>query len=93
MKLSDAKVRKAEIRSKPYKLADGGGLHVLIHSNGSKYWRFGYRFGGKARILAIGKYPEVSIEEAREERAAAAKLIRDNKDPSSAKQSDRHLAA
>jgi len=38
-KLSEAKVRNAKGKEKPYKLADGGGLYLLVNQNNAKYWR------------------------------------------------------
>ena len=35
-------------------LADGGGLYLLVKSNGSKHWRLKYRFLGKEKLLALG---------------------------------------
>lgn len=48
---------------------------LLVHPNGSKYWRLRYRFGGKEKMLALGKYPEVSLEDARSRRDDACKLL------------------
>ncbi len=55
---------------------------LLVHSNGSKYWRLRYRFGGKEKMLALGKYPEVSLADARARRDEARKLIANDVDPS-----------
>lgn len=54
MALSDVKVRKAKPEAKAYKLTDGDGMVLLVHPNGSKYWRLRYRFGGKEKMLALG---------------------------------------
>lgn len=54
MPLSDAKIRNAKPQAKSYKLTDGEGMFLLVHPNGSKYWRLKYRFGGRERILALG---------------------------------------
>ena len=62
--LSDARVRSAKRATKPYKLYDGGGLFLLVHPNGSRYWRLKYLFDGKERLFAIGVYPEVTLAEA-----------------------------
>ncbi|WP_120633318.1 Arm DNA-binding domain-containing protein [Ruegeria sp. EL01] len=43
MALSDLKIRKAQPKPKPYKLADAGGLFVLVKPNGSKLWQQKYR--------------------------------------------------
>ena len=66
MALSDVRVRSAKPEAKAYKLTDGDGMVLLVHPNGSKYWRLRYRFGGKEKMLALGKYPEVSLADARE---------------------------
>nr|WP_321162941.1 Arm DNA-binding domain-containing protein [Micavibrio aeruginosavorus] len=57
MKLTNNDCKYAEVREKPYKLADGGGLYLLVKSNGSKHWRLKYRFLGKEKLLALGPYP------------------------------------
>lgn len=44
MALTDLKVRTAKPADKQYKLTDGGGMHLLVHPNGSKYWRLQYRY-------------------------------------------------
>ena len=72
--LSDAKIRRAKPRGKSYKLYDGAGLFLLIHPNGSRYWRLKYRSAGKERLFAAGVYPEVSLSEARVRAAHARQL-------------------
>ncbi|ENW9111810.1 tyrosine-type recombinase/integrase [Escherichia coli] len=82
MALSDVKVRSAKPEAKAYKLTDGEGMVLLVHPNGSKYWRLRYRFGGKEKMLALGKYPEVSLVDARGRRDEARKLLANGVDPS-----------
>lgn len=82
MALSDVKVRSAKPEEKAYKLTDGDGMVLLVHPNGSKYWRLRYRFGGKEKMLALGKYPEVSLADARARRDEARKLLANGVDPS-----------
>ncbi len=79
--LSDAKIRRSQSGAKPYKLFDGAGLFLLVHPNGSRYWRLKYRLAGKERLLAIGVYPEISLAEARDQALNARRLIREGKDP------------
>lgn len=50
---------------KPIKKSDGGGLFILVEVNGSKLWRFGYRHKGKQKLLAGGRFPDVSLLAAR----------------------------
>lgn len=90
MALTDAKVRTAKPLEKPYKLSDERGLFLLVASNGSKYWRFKYRFAGKEKLLAFGVYPDVSLTEAREKRDAARKLLTNETDPGLVKQLTKH---
>lgn len=81
MALTDAKIRAAKPDEKPYKLADSGNMFLLVHPNGSRYWRLRYRHLGKEKTLALGQYPEVSLSEARDKRDEARKLISDGIDP------------
>ncbi len=74
-----------EPTDKPYPLPDGGGLYLLVNPDGSKYWRMQCRFAGKARLLAFGKYPEVTLADARDARNAAKKQINAGVDPAQAK--------
>lgn len=81
MALTDAKILAAKPDEKSYKLADANNMFLLVHPNGSKYWRLRYRHLGKEKTLALGQYPEVSLSEAREKRDEARKLISDGIDP------------
>jgi len=83
--LTDAAVRKAEKREKPYKLADAGGLYLYVTTSGSKSWRMKFRLHGKEKLLTFGPYPDVKLSEARERRDAARRQIRENVDPSGAR--------
>lgn len=80
--LSDVQIRKAKSKDHPYKLADGGGLHLHIAPTGTKSWRLKYRIAGKEKLLSFGRYPETSLAAAREHRDAAKKILRNGKDPS-----------
>ncbi|HGM5324261.1 TPA: tyrosine-type recombinase/integrase [Serratia marcescens] len=81
MALTDAKIRAAKPDQKPYKITDSGNMFLLVHPNGSRYWRLRYRFLGKEKTLALGQYPEVSLSEAREKRDEARKLVSQGIDP------------
>ncbi|EKC2494909.1 integrase arm-type DNA-binding domain-containing protein [Salmonella enterica] len=91
MALTDAKIRAAKPDEKPYKLADSGNMFLLVHPNGSRYWRLRYRFQGKERTLALGVYPDVSLSDAREKRDAARKLIAEGIDPCEQKRANKSL--
>ncbi len=65
MALTDTKIKNAKVRDKQYKLTDGNGLYLLVTPSGGKLWRFDYRFEGKRKTQAMGKYPEIPLSEAR----------------------------
>jgi integrase len=83
MALTDTAVRNAkpDPGGKPYSMADARGLSLLVQPNGGKWWRLRYRFGGKAKMLSLGIYPDTGLKEARERRDAARKLLADGVDP------------
>ncbi|MBL5883720.1 tyrosine-type recombinase/integrase [Lelliottia aquatilis] len=81
MALTDIKVRTAKPDTKEYSLADGDGMSLLVHPNGSKYWRFRFRFGGKQHLMAFGVYPETSLADARQKREEARRLVAAGIDP------------
>jgi hypothetical protein len=54
---------------------------LLVKPNGSKYWRFRFRFGGKQHLMAFGVYPEISLADARKKREEARKLVAAGIDP------------
>ena len=82
MSLSDTAIKNAKPNpDKPYKMQDEKGMYVLINSNGSKYFRYNYRFAGKRKTLALGTYPEISLKQAREKRNEAKRQILESIDP------------
>lgn len=81
MKLNARQVETAKPKEKPYKMADGGGLYLLVKTNGSRYWRLKYRIDGKEKLLALGVYPDVSLADARAKRDEARRGIAGGIDP------------
>jgi len=53
--------------------SDGGGLTFTLSANGTASWIFRYRIAGRPKELTIGRYPDISLMEAR--RIAAAKRV------------------
>ncbi|MDD5388685.1 MAG: integrase arm-type DNA-binding domain-containing protein [Gallionellaceae bacterium] len=81
MALTDTAIRAAKPTEKPVKLADGGGLYLLLNPNGSRWWRLDYRYGGKRKTLSMGVYPDVSLKDARARRDEARKQLAADIDP------------
>ena len=79
--LTDTRVKTAKAQEKPYKLTDERGLQLMVSPNGSKIWQLRYRFEGKERTASLGKYPEVSLAEAREGRDRMRKQVANDIDP------------
>lgn len=89
MKLNARQVDTAKPKDKPYKLADGGGLYLLVNRNGARYWRLKYRVAGKEKLLALGVYPDVTLADARAKRDEAKRGIAGGIDPSEAKREEK----
>jgi integrase len=81
MALTDTEIRRSKPTERPYKLSNGGGLHLLITQAGGKLWRWKYRFDGAEKLMALGRYPEVALADARERRDAARKRLANGIDP------------
>ncbi|MDM3622988.1 tyrosine-type recombinase/integrase [Proteus mirabilis] len=89
MKLTDMAIKKAKPREKVYSLGDGNGLSLIVEPNGSKGWRFRYQFNGKSKMISLGIYPVITLNEAREKRDNARKLVANGTDPSEARKEER----
>ncbi|ELY4196361.1 tyrosine-type recombinase/integrase [Cronobacter sakazakii] len=89
MKLNARQVDTAKPKDKPYKLADGGGLYLLVNPNGARYWRLKYRVAGKEKLLALGVYPDVTLADARAKRDEAKRDIAGGIDPNEAKREEK----
>ncbi|MEP0316118.1 MAG: integrase arm-type DNA-binding domain-containing protein [Hyphomonas sp.] len=87
MPLTDSEIEGFEPRARSYKRSDGHALYIFITPNGSKLWRMSYRFEGKQKTLSFGSYPIVSIEEARDLRTRAKRLLRQEIDPGAVQRS------
>lgn len=91
--LTTKAIEAAQPQGKQYKITDAStpGLYILVHPNGSKYWRFRYWYGGKERLQALGVYPVISLKEARKKAAASRLLLANGDDPVEIARKDRQL--
>lgn len=81
MPLTDSKIKSAKPEQKPYKLADDRGMYLLVKPNGSKYFQYRFRIGGKQGTYQIGTYPDISLKKAREELQRARELVAEGVNP------------
>lgn len=81
MKLTDTEIRKAKSTEKAYRMTDGGGLYLLVTPAGGKLWRWKYRFAGTEKLMALGKYPDVSLAMARTRHAEQRRVLASGIDP------------
>lgn len=82
--LTDSKCEAAKAKDKPYKLADGQGLYLLVRPSGGKVWRMKYsRPSGQENTLTIGEYGRqgITLAKAREARRKARDLLAQGIDP------------
>jgi integrase len=89
MGLSDLKIKGAKPGDKSYKISDSGGLYILIETTGGKLWRYDYRFEGKRKTLALGQYPDISLQEARTVHSEARNQLAKGIDPAALKKAQK----
>lgn len=91
MALTDTALRKAKPADKPVKLADRGGLYLLLKPTGARWWRWDYRrpVSGKRNTLSLGTYPDVSLALARERRDEARRLLAQGVDPGETRKAEK----
>lgn len=76
MVLTDVAIRKAKAGPKAYKMSNSLGLFLLVERTGGKLWRMKYSIDGREKKLAIGRYPEIGLAEARGRRYAAREQLK-----------------
>jgi integrase len=92
MALTDLKIKASRSASNPYHLTDGHGLFLAIQPNGSKLWRWKYRFEGKFRLMALGSYPEVTLANVRAAHAEARAKLLNGVDPMVERKAEKSIA-
>jgi integrase len=79
--LTQVAIRALKPREKPYRVADGNALYLLVRPDGSMHWVHRYRVAGKEKSLSYGRFPEVTAAEARARHQEARRQMRDGLDP------------
>ena len=73
--LTAVKINAAKPAAKAFKLADSGGLYLLVQPSGAKLWRYKFRLGGVEGLDALGSFPEVSLAQARQAHGESRRLV------------------
>ncbi|GHY24156.1 TPA: integrase domain-containing protein [Vibrio cholerae] len=81
--LTATEVKNAKPKEKEYSLVDGQGLKLRVLPSGSKQWQLNYYrpTNGKRANLNLGRYPDVSLVQARKSALEARELIAQRIDP------------
>lgn len=90
--LNDTKIKQLKPQDKTYRVADQAGLCLEVRTNGSKFWRFRYRFLGTAKMISLGEYPIVTLAQARKLAQEQKTLLSQNLDPSQQRQEEKAQA-
>ncbi|WP_428087827.1 tyrosine-type recombinase/integrase [Candidatus Thioglobus sp.] len=80
--LTDTKIRTSKPKNKLYRLSDSNGLAIEITPTGIKYWRYRYRFNGKASMISLGRFPNIGLKTARLLRDDYRNLLTNDINPS-----------
>lgn len=89
---TDRQVDAAKVEDKEYLRKVGDGLFLLVKPDGTKHWRFRFTFNGVRALLSYGKYPHVSLTDAKEKCAADNKLLAQGVDPRQKRDTDKREA-
>ena len=93
MALTDTALKALKPKAKTYTLADDRGLYVEVFPTGGVVWRFRYRLNGKQEKLTLGKYPALTLKNARIKRDEAARAVAMGESPAQQKQLAKVAAA
>lgn len=83
--LTIKQIDAAKPKEKPYRLLDSNGLYLYVPVTGKKVWQLRYKLDGKEKVLTVGKYPLMSLQEARDKAWLAKKDVSVGVDPVKAK--------
>lgn len=92
MALTDIQIRNARPVEKVTQISDDRGLYLELHPNGSKLWRFKYRYLGKQNRLSLGRYPDIGLAEARRRRDEARRQLDSGVDPLAERKREKLIA-
>lgn len=93
MALTDTALKALKPRDKTYTVTDDRGLYVEVFPTGGVVWRYRYRLNGKYEKLTLGKYPALTLKNARLKRDEAAHQVAMGESPAKKKQQEKVAGA
>lgn len=92
MALTELALRALKPRDRTFTVSDGRGLYVEVFPTGGIVWRYRYRLNGKQEKLTLGKYPDLTLKNARQKRDDAARLAMMGDSPAQQKRQAKAIA-
>ena len=92
MPLTDLRIKNLPSTGSARKYSDGGGLYLLVTKTHSKLWQMAYRYHGKQKTISFGRYPTISLKEARELREEVKRELANGDDPAALKRERKRQA-
>lgn len=89
MSLTDSRIKALKPQDKQYSNADRDGLSLVVTPKGAKLWRYRYRWDNKQQMMSLGKYPYISLSDARDKLKECKKLLANGINPSKERQEDK----
>jgi integrase len=81
MALTDTKIKNMKAKDVPYKAYDAQGLYIQVEITGTKGWRYRFKYDGKFKVMTLGRYPRMSLKQARIERNKQSEILEQGFNP------------
>jgi integrase len=85
MSLTDAGIKALKPKPKRYMVSDGHGLSLDVLPSGKMSWVYKYRQNGQQEKVNVGRYPDLSLKDARAVRSELATKVAKGKSPAKEK--------
>ena len=86
---TNIEIKHAKPKEKDYTINIDTCLSLLVKATGSKLWRFRYSFSGKRCMVSLGKYPQISMKQAKARQREYIDMLEQGINPSVHKQTQK----
>ena len=86
---TNIEIKNAKPKEKDYTISIDAGLSLLVKATGSKLWRFRYSFSKKRCMVSLGKYPQISMKQAKAKQREFMDMLEQGINPSAHKQTQK----